>query len=71
MMSRGVSQHLDEGTLGVYTLGDLPACQAEKVKMHLANCAFCRADLRQMEELVVALRSLTLTQTVARRQWAT
>ena len=52
------SKHLDQGALGLYALGDLPTCHAATVKRHLANCADCRADLREMEELVVALRTL-------------
>lgn len=53
------SRHLDQGALGLYALGDLPIFQATTVEKHLASCALCRSDLRQMEELVVALRTLT------------
>jgi hypothetical protein len=70
MTMSAISGHLDEGTLGVYALGDLPARQSRTVERHLVNCVFCRADLHQMEELVVALRSLTLTQTVSKKQCA-
>jgi hypothetical protein len=53
--------------LGSYALGDLPTCHAATVEKHLARCADCRVSLRQMEQLVIALRMLPLT-TAPRRQ---
>lgn len=57
------SRHLDQGALGLYALGDLATYQATTVERHLASCSHCRADLRGMEELVVALRILNTTVT--------
>ena len=59
--------HLDQGTLRLYALGGLPTCQSATVEIHLANCAYCRADLREMEELFVALP--TLIKTVSQEHW--
>jgi anti-sigma factor ChrR (cupin superfamily) len=61
MINSAISSHLDQGTLGLYAAGDLASGHATKVESHLAHCAYCRADLRQMEELVVALRILQET----------
>lgn len=60
-MNLEASRHLDQATLGSYALGDLPTCQVKKVEHHLSHCAYCRADLRTMEELVFAAPRLTFT----------
>jgi hypothetical protein len=66
MTTQAIPNHLDQGTLRMCALGDLPTCQVTMVERHLANCAFCRSDLRKMEELFVAVR--TLNKTVPQRQ---
>jgi hypothetical protein len=61
------SKHVDQGALGLYALGDLSTRHAVTVEKHLASCADCRVNLHQMEELVIALRTLPLT-TAPQRQ---
>jgi hypothetical protein len=61
MLISGFSSHLDQGTLGLYAVGDLPAGHDTTVENHLANRAYCRADLRRMEELVLALHTVDMS----------
>lgn len=52
------TKHLDQGAIGLYALHDLPDRQVTLAEGHLSRCRRCQTELRVMEDLVIALRSM-------------
>jgi anti-sigma factor RsiW len=51
------SGHLNEGSLGLYALGDLPQIRRRRADEHLSRCPVCRGHLRAFVELAVLLKA--------------
>jgi anti-sigma factor RsiW len=50
--------HLSEESLNMYLDGELRARERERARLHLATCKACRAELRALQGLFVALEAL-------------
>lgn len=51
------ARHADDGTLGLYVLGDLSLASTLATEEHLSSCQRCKIQLQQVEAVVAALRA--------------
>jgi hypothetical protein len=50
--------HVHKDALALRAVDDLPHQEAASIRLHLLSCSTCRNQLREMEDLVAALKNL-------------
>jgi|KBSSwiStaDraftv2_1062776.scaffolds.fasta_scaffold403384_1 hypothetical protein len=53
-----LSGHLNEDSIGLHALNDLPSTQGQRADEHLAECVSCRSRATQAKSFTALLRAL-------------
>jgi predicted anti-sigma-YlaC factor YlaD len=62
--------HVNEDSIGLNVLGDLPILQRVQVEEHLAKCRVCRDRSTEVQDLIAVFRMATRTTPISRTSLA-